>query len=171
MDQMEQKQESTKGKIEKAEYLENRYLAIDPGKSGGVAVLDGDSVVVWNCPPTPAGMADVILDITNASYVDGYTLRCVIELVHAFPGDGRSSVFKFGTNYGTWIGILESRRVKYKFVSPRKWQAAYQPLPKIKKERKNKLKEIAKSFYPKATLITSDAICLALYAQENWNEL
>jgi hypothetical protein len=94
------------------------------------------------------------------------THLCILEKVHAFPTDGRSSAFKFGTNYGAWLGILESNNVKYELVLPRKWQEDYH-LPKDKKERKSELKKIAKCFYEKATLYTSDAICIAIWSRAN----
>jgi len=102
-------------------------------------------------------MAELIKKINiNNSYT------CVLEKVHAFPTDARSSAFKFGTNYGVWMGILESNNIEYELVMPRKWQKDFN-LPKIKKERKQELKTIAKCFYEKATLYTADAICMAVW--------
>ncbi len=91
---------------------------------------------------------------------------CTLEKVHAFPTDARSSAFKFGTNYGAWIGILESNNINYELVMPRVWQKDFS-LPKNKKERKQELKKIAKCFYEKATLYTSDAICIAVWRRAN----
>ena len=139
MVQRQRKQKDTKKIKPKARYLEKKYIAIDPGKSGGVAVLHED-------------------------YVGSYI--CTVEKVHAFPTDARSSAFKFGTNYGAWIGILESNNVEYELVMPRVWQRDFN-LPKIKKERKQELKKIAKCFHEKATLYTSDAICIAIWRRAN----
>ena len=139
---------------------EKKYLAIDPGKSGGVAILSEDSVEAYKCPPTFKEMAKLIKSIKKNTHL------CILERVHAFPTDGRSSAFKFGTNYGAWMGILESNNVNYELVLPRKWQEDFQ-LPKEKKERKQELKKIAKCFYEKATLYTSDAICMAIWSRAN----
>jgi len=134
-----------------------KYLAIDPGKSGGVAILSEDKVEAYKCPPTFKEMAELIKKISiNKPYV------CVLERVHAFPTDGRSSAFKFGTNYGAWMGILESNNIEYELVMPKKWQHDFH-LSKVKKERKQELKRIAKCFYEKATLYTADAICMAVW--------
>ena len=136
---------------------EKKYLAIDPGKSGGIAILSEDSVEAYKCPPTFKEMAELIKKISsNNSYI------CVLEKVHAFPTDVRSSAFKFGTNYGAWIGILESNNIEYELVMPKKWQHDFH-LPKVKKERKQELKKIAKCFYEKTTLYTADAICMAVW--------
>ena len=141
---------------------ETKYLAIDPGKSGGIAVLSEDSVEAYKCPPTFKEMANLIKKVSKNSYYPRKKMICVLEKVHAFPTDGRSSLFKFGTNYGVWVGILESNNIEYELVMPKKWQKDFN-LPKIKKERKQELKTIAKCFYEKATLYTADAICIAVW--------
>ena len=87
------------------------------------------------------------------------------------PHDGRSSLFKFGVNYGAWLGILNSVKGINKIieVSPQKWMKFWQDklefkLPKIKKERKNKLKEIASVYTKKpATLWNADAVLITMY--------
>lgn len=160
MVQKQRKQKDTKKIKPNGSYLEKKYIAIDPGKSGGIAVLHEDYVDAYKCPPTFNEMAKLIKLISNDSYV------CTVEKVHAFPTDGRSSAFKFGMNYGAWIGILESNDVDYELVMPRVWQKDFN-LPKIKKERKQELKKIAKCFHEKATLYTSDAICIAVWRRAN----
>ena len=155
------KPKSTKKKKQQTEYSEKKYLAIDPGKSGGIAILSEDSVEAYKCPPTFKEMAELIKKISiNKPYV------CVLERVHAFPTDGRSSAFKFGTNYGAWMGILESNNIEYELVMPKKWQHDFH-LSKVKKERKQELKRIAKCFYEKTTLYTADAICMAVWRRAN----
>ena len=140
---------------------EKKYLAIDPGKSGGIAILSEDSVEAYKCPPTFKEMAELIKKISkNNSFI------CVLEKVHAFPTDARSSLFKFGTNYGVWMGILESNNIEYELVMPKKWQHDFH-LPKEKRERKQELKKIAKCFYEKTTLYTADAICMAVWRRAN----
>ena len=156
MVQKQRNLKDTKKIKRKTRYLEKKYIAIDPGKSGGVAVLHEDYVEAYKCPPTFKEMAELIKLIKKGSYI------CTVEKVHAFPTDARSSAFKFGTNYGAWIGILESNNVEYELVMPRVWQRDFN-LPKIKKERKQELKKIAKCFYEKTTLYTSDAICIAIW--------
>lgn len=140
-----------------------KCLAIDPGARGGIALLDDDIIEAYPCPKSFSGMADLIREIVNSSYVNNYKIKCVLENVHAFPTDARSSAFKFGRNFGIWIGILESFEIKYKLVTPQTWQKEFHPLPKIKQERKKELRLIAKSFHMKATYYTADAICMAIW--------
>jgi hypothetical protein len=75
----------------------------------------------------------------------GDDIVAYIEKVHAMPHDGRSSLFKFGVNYGAWLGILHSKQIPVIEVSPQKWMKFWEiklgeKLPKVKKDRKNKLK-------------------------------
>ena len=92
------------------------------------------------------------------------------------PHDGRSSLFKFGVNYGVWLGLLHSkightpRDLKQIVeVSPQKWMKFWEnkigeKLPKVKKDRKNKLKEIASNYTSeKVTLWNADAILITMY--------
>jgi len=156
----QRKQKDTKKIKQKKNFSDRKYIAIDPGKSGGIAVLEDNKMQAYKCPPTFKEMAQLIKSIKKDTHL------CILEKVHAFPTDARSSAFKFGTNYGVWMGILESNNVNYELVLPRKWQEDFQ-LPKEKKERKRELKQIAKCFYEKATLYTADAICMAIWSRAN----
>ena len=126
-------------------------------------MLGDDVIEAYSCPKSFSGMASLIREINNSSYVDDYKIECALENVHAFPTDARSSAFKFGKNFGIWIGILESLKMKYKLVSPQTWQKDFHPLPKDKQERKKELRLIAKGFHKKATYYTADAICMAIW--------
>jgi len=117
---------------------------------------------VYKCPPTVKEMADLIFEITSRDTI------AIIEAVHSFPGQGVASTFKFGNNFGQWQGILSAMAVPYIQVSPQKWMKMFQPLPKVKGDRKRRLKEIAKEYHPeiKVTLDTADAIVMAYYLKE-----
>jgi len=143
-------------------------IGIDPGKSGGIAsISDVGTLRVHNCPETIAEMAEIVNQIKNYAFIENENLFATIELVHAFPTDARSSAFKFGTNYGIWLGILEAFRISYNKVSPQKWMRDYQPLSKDKRTRKNELKSFAKDVYEKANLKTSDAILIAMWSKND----
>ncbi len=143
-------------------------IGIDPGVSGGVCILYTElrhctTFKSTKCPDTIKDMADY-LSIHCHDTVD--TL-CVIEKVHSFPGQGVASTFKFGKNYGQWLGILASLDIPYMEVSPQKWMKHYGAMPREKKERKNHLKHLAQSLWPqvKVTLYNADAILLANYSK------
>ena len=145
-------------------------IGIDPGAKGGVAIYDEqeDKMTLHKCPETPKEMAAII----NTAKLKDKHATCVIEKVHAFPTDARSSAFKFGCNFGKWLGILGAYDVPTLEVTPQVWMKPLQPLPKIKSDRKNQLKKIAISLFPdnKITLSTCDAALMVVWYVNNEKE-
>tara|TARA_R100000664_G_C2752314_1_gene139604 strand:- start:1865 stop:2437 length:573 start_codon:yes stop_codon:yes gene_type:complete len=144
------------------------YIGVDPGKSGGIAFIDDENNL--QCFRFNQDLDALISDIKIIRKID----KCVakLELVHSFPNQGVRSTFSFGENYGIWQGILSALDIKYTKVTPKKWMSHYGVLPKVKKDRKNKLKEIAQKGYPdtKVTLYVADAILIAKYTKEKYEE-
>ena len=141
-------------------------IGIDPGKGGGLAsISDSGSIKAYNCPDSVYKMSRILYSCKNYAFIENEKISVAIELVHAFPTDRPSTAFKFGNNYGSWLGIIETLRIPHTKVSPQKWMRDFQPLSKEKKIRKNELKEIAKDVYPKATLKAADAILIAIWSQ------
>ena len=145
-------------------------IGIDPGAGGAMAIWDKKISKIYKCPADTETMADIIkesLYINRAKNIR--EVFAYIELVHAMPHDGRSSLFKFGTNYGKWLGILGAYKVPTTLVSPQKWMKYWKDklnikLPKDKPERKRALKEIASHYTDKkVTLYNADAILITLY--------
>ena len=149
--------------------LASLVVGIDPGKGGGMCIIKSNIYdfgakifTAHSCPDTIEEMAGFISMLKSESPY----IHCFLEKVHAFPTDGISSAFKFGMNYGIWRGILCAFGIKTELVTPQTWQKTFGELPKVKQERKRKLKEIAtEQSNVKATLKTADAICIALYGQ------
>jgi len=145
-----------------------KYIGIDPGKSGGIAVISEDTIEVKKCPETVQDMAflfALIMQETPPLHV-----LVMIEKVWARPHDGRSSVFTFAGNYGQWQGIVASHDITPHYVTPQVWMKAMGCPAKLKKQvRKNYLKELAKEKFPdlkrKLTLATSDAMLIADYSK------
>ena len=144
--------------------MDKIYIGIDPGKSGGICFISGDDIRTFKCPSTTHDMTEELIlakDIGQCT--------AIVEKVHAFPGQGVTSCFNFGYNYGLWLGILSALKIPYKLVPPVKWMK-YFSVPKMeKKDRKNYLKQLAQQMYPehKVTLYNADAILLAKYLQKN----
>jgi hypothetical protein len=144
-------------------------IGIDPGKGGGLAVsVNGVITEFHKYPTTQQDLYYTMYEILN-NY-KGIPLA-YLEQVHAFPTDGRSSAFKFGTNYGVWKGLLLGMQIDYRLVAPQVWMKSL-GLSKDKKERKNELKQMAQRVVDKqfaelknkrVTLNTSDAILISIY--------
>jgi hypothetical protein len=136
------------------------FIAIDPGKNGGIAWKDKNGVQAIAMPDTVLDLVDVLRGLcVRIPYL---YMDCVIERVHAMPCDGSASAFAFGENFGVLQGVLATLGIPYRFVTPQVWQKKVGSLPKDKKERKNALKAFAQQRYPgiKVTLKTSDALAM-----------
>ena len=150
-------------------YHFDKFVGIDPGKSGGIAVITSETATVHACPRTIEDMATLVGMCLND--VSANNVRVVIEKVWAFPTDGRRGSFSFGENYGQWQGILASHELDPVYVTPKVWQSHYEIKKGLPKPvRKKLLKQLAKDKYPDTigiTLKTADALLIALYGQED----
>jgi len=96
------------------------YFGIDPGQSGGLAVLDASGAVV-----DASKMPETERDLS--AYVAKFAPRIrtvAIEQVHSMPGQGVSSSFKFGMSYGGLRMALIAHDVRFEAVTPQTWQKA-----------------------------------------------
>tara|TARA_R110002096_G_scaffold429504_1_gene642443 strand:+ start:1970 stop:2446 length:477 start_codon:yes stop_codon:yes gene_type:complete len=150
-------------------------VGIDPGKSGGLVKIHSRNYEcsMHKCPDTTEGMSSLLKNAKDSAFKDNLPILVAIEKVHAFPTDARSSAFKFGMNYGMWLGIIGSLNIPLIQVTPQMWMKSYAPLPKIKQERKKKIKEIATEIFEdiynnekRITYAISDAALIALWCLE-----
>ena len=146
----------------------SKYIGIDPGKSGGIAMIYKDIVKVCKCPASVHDMALMFELIIHGSPPNDVFV--MIEKVWARPHDGRTSIFTFAQNYGNWEGIIASHEITSHYTTPQVWMKAIGCPPRLsKKDRKNYLKELAKKKYPEISkqiiLATADAMLIADYAK------
>ena len=136
------------------------FIAIDPGKNGGIAWRDENGVWAIDMPGTARDLVDALRGI--CVQFPCVFMECVIERVHAMPRDGSASAFAFGENFGMLQGVLAALGIPYRFVTPQTWQRKVGALPKEKKDRKNAIKEFAQQRHPrlKITLKTADALAI-----------
>ena len=146
----------------------SKIIGVDPGKNGGLVVIEGDDIKAYKCPETPDEMATLFgVALNGDAPIDTYF---VIEKVWARPGNASRAAFTYGVNFGLWLGIAASYEVDVNYVLPQKWMA-HVGCPKGMKvtQRKNWLKDKAKEMYPslkKVTLATADAILIAKYGKD-----
>ena len=143
------------------------FIGIDPGKSGGICVIEDEFAKAYPCPYDVNDMA--ILFAMAISINETKTVVAYIEKVWARPHDAKGSIWKFAENYGMWKGIAGAYEIDLIEVSPQKWMKYYE-IPKMEKSaRKRYLRDKARSMYPdlkKVTLKTADAILIATYVKE-----
>ena len=103
-------------------------LAFDPGINGGCAVVDelGDLLLCVDTPTIGEGAHRRIDAVSLADLVRRFTPYqfAVVEQVGARPGQGVSSMFRFGQSYGTLFGVLGALAIPVRHVSPSKWKKA-----------------------------------------------
>jgi hypothetical protein len=98
----------------------------------------------------------------------GYAVA-YIEQVGGFIGKPQpgSAMFKFGQNYGRWLGILETLEIRTVLVRPQTWQKTIGLGSTLKgPDRKRALRDIAKRLYPthNVTLANCDALLILEHA-------
>lgn len=118
------------------------YIGIDPGKSGALAILDDDGGV---CLST----------FSEESYCD--ILSCnpdsiaCLEHVGAMPGQGVTSMFSFGENFGFIQGVLKANGIPYELVRPAKWKKEFSIT-----SNKNTSIEVCKRLFPNVSLLPTE---------------
>ncbi len=148
-----------------------KYIGIDPGKSGGIMVINEiGEVEAYKCPEKVLDMSMLVKLIVGDTAPDNVNL--LMERVWARPGKAVRAAFTYGVNYGQWLGIAASYEIKMYTVLPNdwiKWVGCPKALPVA--DRKRWLKSKAKELYPqlkRVTLATADAILITHYGKEEY---
>jgi len=170
------------------------YLGIDPGQSGGLALIDyvgnHSAVLLQPMPETERDVWDWI-----TANVGDETAVAMIEQVHTMPGQGIASSGKFMQGYGFLRGCLTAAGIPFEAVRPQQWikgldipqRARHTKTKRVQvsrgknkgewrnqkyggetdREWKTRLKAHAQQLFPKAqvTLATADALLIAEYCR------
>ena len=152
-------------------YRSNKYIGIDPGKSGGIMIIDETGEAkAYKCPEKVFDMSVLFKIAIGCTAPDKVNL--LMERVWARPSNATRAAFTYGVNYGQWLGIAASHEIKMYTTLPNnwiKWVGCPKALPV--KERKHWLRDKAKELYPdikKITLATADAVLIGHYAKEEY---
>ena len=152
--------------------MSNVFIGIDPGFSGGVAVLKDGKIKTYNMPEEYPDIYNLFLEIKEEN--DDQELIAVMENVgHGIPGQSSKATATFARHNGHIEMALYALCIRTVKVTPQKWQKFFSnslgtaPSGREKKEWKNKLKSLASQMYPEArpTLYTADAILMADYGK------
>ena len=145
------------------------FGGVDPGKTGALAIISEDEnfihIIDWDEPPILWGN---LTKFPNWAH----TKMVVIEKVHSMPGQGVSSSFKFGTNYGQWQMALSALSVPYAEITPQRWRKILDSSVPTKPSKED-LRQFALRRFPKATDFISkkrdegraEALIIALFAK------
>lgn len=96
-------------------------LGVDPGASGGWAVLDGSESICQY------GRMDKLDARDHADQIADLAIKypglfAIVERAQAFPGQGVVACFKYGVGYGFWQGVLMAHGIGFETVQPLTWQ-------------------------------------------------
>ena len=149
------------------------YIGVDPGKSGGVAVLTiEDNKATLDLYDVPDSEVDAVAIFEKIVKERGRAVQAVVENVHAFPSQGVSSMFTFGYWYGLVIAAMIANKIPFEKITPRKWIDSVVARTKGTMDKaswKKYLRDFAKVkfpyYAPKINLKNCDAVLLALYCR------
>ncbi len=163
--------------------MEIRHIAIgvDPGKDGAMAMLGYEAapvVVPFDVEAYRKFLQLVYLQSGGPYEKDSPVFTkvfCVVEHVNAMPGQGVTSCFSFGENFGLIQGLLRAFCIPYELVRPQKWKREFSCT-----KDKNTSIEVAKRLFPGVSLkrterCTKDhdgmaeALLMAEYARRHFN--
>ncbi|MHB1260373.1 MAG: hypothetical protein ACYC2H_01520 [Thermoplasmatota archaeon] len=139
------------------------YMGVDPGVSGGIALIDERAVVIFATamPDTPRDILDTIARYDRSVFA-------VLEHVWSMPGWGNVGPFKFGISFGELRMALTAQTIPFDLVMPKKWQKVMGVVyPKGKPRDKNVTKQRAQALFPstRVTHAIADALLLAEYGR------
>ena len=145
-------------------------IGIDPGSSGGIAVLDDRGMRSYNMPDTYGDIYDFLHSVH--SQYNGDVKAFLEDVGHGLPGQSSKATATFARHNGHLEMALYALGIPTVKVTPQKWMKHYSnQLGKSKdvekREWKNKLKGLAQQLFPseKVTLKNADAILIANYGK------
>ena len=153
-------------------------IAIDPGLTGALAMIDHRGLQAVADMPTMAKSSGTVKNQVNAAALtsllqewtaghDKNEIMVMIERVAAMPKQGVATMFSIGHTCGIIEGVVAARGLPHEMVTPQTWKKHY----KLDSD-KEKAREIAQRLYPEASLARmkdhnrAEAVLMARYGYE-----
>ena len=122
------------------------YIGIDPGQTGGLALVSarGELVDVQRMPVIDTEVSGLLLAALLHDWQDmmGDAVKVIIEQVGSMPGQGVSSTFKFGKNFGVALGVVQAIGFPMERVRPQQWKPTFTLIGKDKDASRGKATEL-----------------------------
>ena len=123
------------------------YIGVDPGKSGGYAMIN----TMYNkAIAKPWDDAEFVHDMREI-YLDDESSVCCLEKVGAMPGQGVTSMFTFGKSAGFIEGVLTAFGISYQLVPPQTWKKAFS----LNSDKQTSI-EVCQKLYPYVSLYRTE---------------
>ena len=152
-----------------------RIIGIDPGLSGGIAVLDDLKIYdIFDMPIMSEGKKNKnqlnsaqLVNIINEHVLKNEDTFVIVEQVSAMPGQGVTSMFNFGQTFGSIKGICAALKLPIFYVRPAKWKKHFELINSSKDASRTKVIEmyptLSKQLSKKKDVNKSDAILIARF--------
>lgn len=102
--------------------MQPKILGIDPGITGGIAFLRGNTIEAYDIPVVAKEInIDEVLRLVRSAQPD----MAIIETASSRPGQGVASTFKYGTAYGALQACVVACAVPLHRVPASKWKRAF----------------------------------------------
>ena len=150
-------------------------IGIDPGLSGGIAVLKDKAIKnLYDMPVMSEGKKNKrqlnsaqLAKIIKENIHEKEETAIVVEQVNAMPGQGVTSMFNFGQTFGAIKGISAALGLPIFFVRPAKWKKHFELINSQKDSSRTKAIEmfpnISSILSKKKDLNKADAILIASF--------
>ena len=155
-----------------------RIIGIDPGLSGGIAILDDLKIFdIYDMPIMSEGKKNKnqlnsaqLVNIIRKNLIPNGDTFLIVEQVSAMPGQGVTSMFNFGQTFGSIKGICAALNLPIFFVRPAKWKKHFDSINSSKDASRTKVIEMYPSISPRLTkkkdVNKADAILIARYFRD-----
>ncbi len=143
-------------------------IAIDPGISGGIAIMRGSEIFTQGLEKGDDETTCLISEYKGPDTV-AYIEKVGGYIPKGEDGEGQpgSRMFTFGDSYGFLRGLLKAYGIETKFIVPQMWQRGIAGRKGTYAQRKKALREHAKKLFPDldVTSANADALGLLHYAR------
>ena len=155
-----------------------RIIGIDPGLSGGIAILDDLKIYdIFDMPIMSEGKKNKnqlnsaqLVNILNKHVLKKENTFVIVEQVSAMPGQGVTSMFNFGQTFGSIKGICAALGLPIFYVRPAKWKKHFELINSSKDASRTKVIEMYPTISPrlakKKDVNKADAILIARYFRD-----
>ena len=155
-----------------------RIIGIDPGLSGGIAILDDLKIFdIYDMPIMSEGKKNKnqlnsaqLVNIIKKNIISNGDTFLIVEQVSAMPGQGVTSMFNFGQSFGILKGICSAMQLPMYFVRPAKWKKYFNLINSEKDASRTRAIEIFPYFSSqlsrKKDSNKADAILIARYFRD-----
>lgn len=129
-----------------------RIIGIDPGKKGGIAVLNERGEIEGSVvmPELAEGVADVLEVFTK------FKTHVYLEKAQAMPKNGVCAMFNYGVHFGELRGILVTYKIPHTLVAPATWTKSMHQGTPTNLKAKARSHMAARRLFPNADLMATE---------------